>query len=184
MGIEGEIREHLSEDVSPKDLIDKFGFKRSTVYKVYHQMVDGGVPLTVKKRHRIIKLTRMFNDVEMLLRQISTVEPLPPPVQEKVPEYQKQIVFPVARTDEEHVASNLIDGLKKFAPGLKQALEGQTSPIQTSGGFITVGPEPKSLIDITVTLSSEDYANLGSPGLDGIIEVSFKQVREIRRARP
>lgn len=170
--VKKDIEQRLKKGIKPVELIQS-GFKKSTVYKVARELASEGHK-SLEAQYRVVRLARVCNDVEMVLHEQPKIIDIPPPpsaepAEETPPQFDmSRVIEPnPPKTDEERMAKRMIDGIKKYAPNLFP-----------QGGGIAIGPAPKSLIDLTMILSLEDYKKLGSPAIEEVITVKLSILKE------
>lgn len=126
--------------------------------------------MSLKKRYLIMKVEKIYNDVEMRLHEWPEITI---PTLSSEEQFEKEIeephieMQPMPKSDEEKMVMNVMAALKKYAPSVAQTLEVK------SMSSSSVGPSLKSLVDIAIILPLEDYRELGKPGVDEVIEVDL-----------
>lgn len=134
----------------------------------------------MKRKYRVVKLSRVYDDVEMVLSEIPET-PSPPPRESTYQPDMKRIAEPILKTEAERIAYDIIRSFKKFAPGLAPSLEGRPtfldSLLELMKSF-DLDPPPKELFNITMIFSLKDYKELGSPMLESLMEFTLTKSNE------
>ena len=125
-----------------------------------------------EKKYRVVKLEQMGRFVEMMLKQVEEFEePLPPqqfPVPITVGGESAGFTVPTVqepKTDEERLVKRTLDALKKFG----------FIPIPSHpGGFVS---EERPIYDLILTVTPEEYMEMGSPALLSTIKIKFMKER-------
>lgn len=132
--------------------------------------------LNLIKKFRVVKVARVFNDVEIMMQEIADIK-IPEPdkytVDEPLPEPHIKIE-PIPKTDEDRMALKMIAALEKYAPGLAESFKVRSH--EQPSQFVLM--PTKSLIDLDMRISTDDYKKLGNPSVDDVIEIEFQAVKK------
>lgn len=118
--------------------------------------------------------------IKMKLREFHEVK-LPSPEEMEQREYEAESleppppgfsVSPIPKTDSEKVVAEQIEALKRQAPELYRSLTESYAP-RSMGRM--VGPTIRPLVELTIFLTPEQYAELGSPGVHAKLKMTLEK---------